>query len=556
MRLTNPALRLRRLSAALLTLGTTVALGAVAPAAVRAAPAPLAGAPAGRATTVTLITGDQVTFTAGSTSVQRGPGRAGVRFVGRTAGTHRYVIPLDALPLVQAGRVDARLFDLTALERFGYTRDADLPLLVAYPRTGRSKGPASFRSAIGARARVIRDLPGAGALAVRAARPDRARLWTSMITGTPAAPALRPGIERISLDGKRELTLDVSVPQIGAPAAWARGLDGTGVTVAVLDSGIDATHADFAGRIVAQENFTAAPSTDDVYGHGTHVASIVAGSGAKSGGRYRGVAPGAKLAIGKICEARWCEESAILAGMEWAARTAPVVNMSFGSDDLPGVDPVEQAVEDLTAEHGTLFVVAAGNSGALGGHTVGSPGTADSALTVGAVDDQDAIANFSSRGPRAGDEAIKPDITAPGVDIVAAAAANGTLGTPADEGYVTINGTSMAAPHVAGAAAIALQQHPDWSPRLLKGLLMGAARPTEGASVFEQGAGRVDVARLMHQAVSADEGSLSFGLRPWPHDDDAPIARGLTYRNGGTADVTLRLALDADADTFSVSRRP
>ncbi|HEY0001672.1 MAG TPA: S8 family serine peptidase, partial [Actinoplanes sp.] len=328
-------------------------------------------------------------------------------------------------------------------------------------------------------------------------------------------------------------------------------LDGTGVTVAILDSGIDATHPDFAGKIVANQNFTPDPTTDDLVGHGTHVASIIAGSGAKSGGKYRGVAPGAKLAIGKVCSTEFCEESSILAGMQWAATAAPVINISLGGGDAPSIDPLEQAVNDLTAAHGALFVIAAGNSGSPA--SVGSPGSADAALTVGAVDDEDRLADFSSRGPRVGDDAIKPDITAPGVDIVAAAAANGQIGSPAAEGYVTLSGTSMAAPHVAGAAAIVTQQHPGWSAQQRKTLLMGAAQPTEGVDVFGQGAGRVDVARVVRQAVSVDEGSISFGRQLWPHTDDAPIIRTVTYRNGGTAPVTLSLSLAGDTDTFTLA---
>jgi subtilisin family serine protease len=547
-------MRLRKISATLLAVGTAAALAAVAPTAANAAPAP--GALPGRvdkaSTSITLITGDRVIVAPdGRTSVERAPGRTGTRFVSRKSGGHHYVIPVDALPLVQNGRLDQRLFDLTALRDFGYTGEAELPLLLAYPKSGKSKGSASARSATGGSARVVRDLGGVAALAVRAQRTARAELWTSLTSGTPAARALRPGVERIYLDGKRKLNLDVSVPQIGAPAAWQAGLDGTGVTVAILDSGIDATHPDFAGKIVANENFTTDPNADDVVGHGTHVASIIAGSGAKSGGKYKGVAPGAKLAIGKVCETEYCEESAILAGMQWAATTAPVINISLGGGDSPSIDPLEQAVDELSAAHGALFVIAAGNSG--GTATVGSPGSADAALTVGAVDDEDQLADFSSRGPRVGDDAIKPDITAPGVDIVAAGAANGQIGTPAGEGYVSLSGTSMATPHVAGAAAIVTQQHPGWSAKQRKTLLMGAAKPAEGVDVFGQGAGRVDVARVVRQAVSVDEGSVSFGRQLWPHGDDVPVTKTVTYRNGGTAPVTLALALAGDAGTFSVA---
>ncbi|MFG1607827.1 S8 family serine peptidase [Actinoplanes sp. NPDC049265] len=529
-------MRLRRLCAVLVGVGTAAALSAVVPFAAEAAPAPRKPG-AGVATSVTLITGDRVTFTGRTVSVQRAPGREKVRFLSRTTGGHRYVIPVDALNLLKTGKVDQRLFDLTALQDFGYTGDAALPLLVSYPKNSKRR-PALVTG------RVTRDLTGVRVLAVAVPQRGRAGLWASM--------AKDSGVERVYLDGKRKVNLDVSVPQIGAPTAWAEGLDGTGVTVAVLDTGIDATHPDFAGKIVARENFTTEPSTDDVVGHGTHVASIIAGSGAGAGGKYKGVAPGAKLAIGKVCVADGCEESAILAGMQWAARTAPVVNMSLGGGDAPSIDPLEQAVNDLTAAHGSLFVIAAGNSGS-GHHTVESPGSAEAALTVGAVDGEDQIAEFSSRGPRSGDDAIKPDITAPGVDIVAAGAANGVIGTPATDGYVSLSGTSMATPHVAGAAAIVTQQHPGWSARQRKTLLMGAAKPTEGASVFEQGAGRVDVARSVHQAVSVDEGSVSFGIQRWPHDDDTPMTKSITYRNGGPADITLSLALRSDSDKFTLS---
>ncbi len=539
----------RQLRTSLTAVLVAVATVVVAPAARAAETARPAARTTGEPVRITLITGDRVTTGAGgSVSVQPGPGRAGMKFLSRVTAGHRYVVPADALPLLRTGRVDQRLFDVTALTGFGYT-GTELPLLIAYPASGNR----AARSAAGVPgARIDRDLTSVGALAVRADLAAGNALWTSLTGGGASARGLRPGVDRVYLDGKRRISLDVSVPQIGAPAAWRAGLDGAGVKVAVLDTGIDATHPDFAGRIAASRNFTDAPDTDDTVGHGTHVASIIAGSGAASGGRYRGVAPGARLVIGKVCDTEFCEESDILAGMEWAATQAPVVNMSLTGGDAPGNDLLEQAVEDLTAAHGALFVVAAGNAGATG--TVGSPSTADSALSVGAVDRDDQLADFSSRGPRVGDDAIKPDITAPGVEIVAARAAHDVIGGPGPAGYSTLSGTSMATPHVAGAAAILTQQHPGFSPRDRKTLLMAAAAPTAGLDAFAQGAGRVDVARAITQTVAVDEGSLSFGRQQWPHDDDVPVTRTVTYRNVGTAPVTLSLALSAPA-TFSLGAR-
>ncbi len=120
------------------------------------------------------------------------------------------------------------------------------------------------------------------------------------------------------------------------------------------------------------------------------------------------------------------------------------------------------AINELSATSDSLFVVAAGNNGGNGPSTVTSPGSADAALTVGAVDVNDVMAGFSSRGPRFRNGALKPEVVAPGVDVTAARAAGTELGPVVDDAYTTISGTSMATPHVAGLAAILKQEHPGW----------------------------------------------------------------------------------------------
>ncbi|WP_436535936.1 S8 family serine peptidase [Actinoplanes sp. HUAS TT8] len=536
-------MRRRRLSAVLLT--SALVIGALqAPAA--AAPSTTASTPAQvKPGSVTLITGDRVVTHGTTASIRPGPGRDRIRFLSYTAKGHRYVIPSDALALLRAGRLDKRLFDVNELTAQG---GSDLRLLVTYAKNGAS----GARSAITAGgARVTRDIAPVKTLAASVDTAESTSLWSGLTRGTATAKVLQPGVQGVWLDGKRKVALDHSVPQIGAPTAWQAGYDGTGVTVAILDTGVDATHPDLAGKIAGAENFTTTASTDDEVGHGTHVASIIAGSGAASGGRYKGVAPGAKLLIGKVCETEFCDDSAILAGMAWAAARAPVVNMSLGGGDTPEIDPLEQAVNDLTAQYDTLFVIASGNAGP---NSVGSPSTADAALSVGAVDRDNQLADFSSTGPRAGDHALKPEITAPGVDIVAAKAKNGFIGDPAPvDGYVALSGTSMATPHVAGAAAILTQEHPGWSSSLRKNTLMGSAEPTAGVGAFEQGAGRVDVAREITQTVTADGGSLSFGLQYWPHGDDKPVTKTVTYRNSGPVAVELNLSTPAAPFTVAAT---
>ncbi|WP_025616761.1 S8 family serine peptidase [Salinispora cortesiana] len=526
-----------------------------APSAVPAAPFAVPATTAGAAQvesdklhTVTLITGDRVTVTAaGNAEVRPGPDRKGMRFlIDHERGGQLSVVPQDAVGLIQADRVDRRLFDVTGLIAAGYddaSRDT-LPLLVSYP-----DAPGSRGAVVPAGVRVTRDLPAINGAAVTVGKSEAAAVWSALNAGaTDVRFGAEEGVERLWLDGRRTINLDHSVGQIGAPAAWSAGLTGAGVTVAVLDTGIDATHPDVIGKIAEARNFIGTPDAHDPVGHGTHVAATIAGSGAASAGRYKGVAPDATLLDGKVCHLFGCSESAILAGMQWAAvdHGADVVNMSLGAPDSPEIDPLEEAVGALTAQTGALFVISAGNAGKVGGDaTVGSPASADAALAVGAVDRADELADFSSRGPRVGDDALKPDITAPGVDIVAARSAQGSIGEPVGEHYTRLSGTSMAAPHVAGAAALLAQQHPGWTAEQLKSTLMAAARPHPAQTAYQQGAGRVDLTRAIGQTVTSDPVSVSFGLVRWPHDDDQPITRAVSWRNSGSSPVALDLTVEA-----------
>ncbi|GAA3790374.1 S8 family serine peptidase [Sphaerisporangium flaviroseum] len=472
--------------------------------------------------TVTLITGDRVTVDEELNAViERGEGRANITFSTDDSGGRLRVVPSDAVPLLRAGRLDPRLFEVSTLLKFGYDdRHSKLPLIVT--------GAARSRSLRGASG--LRELAAVHGFAVQQERADASRFWQDA----------KRGQGKIWLDGRSEISLDTSVKQIGAPAAWARGFTGTGVKVAVLDTGIDATHPDLAGKVTARADFTEEPDERDVVGHGTHVASTIVGTGAASGGKYRGVAPDVTLLDGKVCESQFCSDSAILAGMQWAAEQgARVVNMSLGRPDTPDLDPLEQGIQTLTEGYGTLFVVAAGNNGL--DRAVSSPASAEAAVAVGAVSKADELAPFSNRGPRIGDGGLKPDITAPGVDITAARGKD----SPGSGPYVAKSGTSMATPHVAGVAALLAGAHPGWKAGTLKAALMGSAKPSPEIGIFAQGAGRVDADRAAAQGVTAEPPGLGYGLQAWPHQDDQPIAKKLTYHNLLDKPVTLHLVARA-----------
>nr|WP_239148856.1 S8 family serine peptidase [Streptomyces sp. SID12501] len=513
------------------------------------------------AKTVTLVTGDRVMMDGAGkvTGIVRAEGREKVAFSVQVVAGHTRVVPGDAELLLARGGLDARLFDVTQLVADGYD-DAgrgDVPLIVTF----KGKKAPSMSPFTGAGAKVGRALPVVNGKAIRPVKKRGADFWNAVTgTGQQADGATEftasTAIEKLWLDGRRKASLDKSVPQIGAPAAWAAGYDGTGVKVAVLDTGVDTTHPDLASQVVAEQDFSGSSGTGDKFGHGTHVASTVAGTGAKAGGKYKGVAPGAKILNGKVLDdSGFGSDSGIIAGMEWAvAQGAAVVNLSLGGEDMPGIDPMEETVNRLSAESDTLFVIAAGNAGEGGESTVGSPGSADAALTVGAVDKADALADFSSRGPRFGDGGVKPDLTAPGVAITAAGASGSVLEAeyPSDiPGYLTLDGTSMATPHVAGAAALLAQQHPDWTGERLKAVLTGSAKPGSYSS-FQQGTGRTDLVRALDQSVVTEQQPLDFGLQQWPHGDDTPTTKQVTYRNLGTEPVTLDLSVDA----LSVDGKP
>jgi len=535
----------------LLLNGATTGTAPQAQAAPFGSPAPLSsGSPAqpGRSLSVTLLTGDKVLMqldrdgrsTVRSVTAAPRPNGEAIAFYTLVRGSDTYVVPSDAVDLLAARSLDWHLFDVAEMVASGYTdeKTGQLPVIVQYPPQ-RSPLQQTQQAQQMPASSVGRMLPSINSAALGVQKTTAADFWAAA-TQRERSTVASTRIAKVWLDSRVSVTLDKSVPQIGAPAAWAAGYDGTGTRIAVLDTGLDAGHPDFAGKVVASQSFVpGVSSTRDGHGHGTHVSSIAAGTGAADHGTYKGVAPGAQLVIGKVLDdsgngqASWAIDA-----MEWATRTehADVVNLSLAGAATDGTDPMSQAVDELSRTTGALFTIAAGNKGPQA-NTITSPGTADLALTVAAVDKSDHLADFSSRGPRVGDRALKPDIAAPGVDIVAARAAGTALGPLVGEYYTTLSGTSMAGPHAAGAAAILAQQHPSWDGQAIKAALTSTAFDA-GFTAYQQGAGRLDVGRASGQSVHAN-GSVDFGTAPF--GDRAPRNRTLTYTNDSHEPITLAL---------------
>ncbi|HET8773766.1 MAG TPA: S8 family serine peptidase [Thermoanaerobaculia bacterium] len=368
-----------------------------------------------------------------------------------------------------------------------------------------------------------------------------------------SAIASLPSVASVHEDRRFQALLANSVPQIHAPQAWAQtGTRGAGVTVAIIDTGIDYNHPALGGAIGSGFKVTGGwdfydgdPDPMDESGHGTHVAGIVAGNG----GGIVGVAPDASLIAYRVLGPNGGAESDVIAAIERSVDPnedgdpsdhVDVVNMSLGgaaSED----DPAAAAVESATAA-GVLFCIAAGNYGDYG--NLNTPGIAPSAITVGASDRHDDVADFSSRGPNF-DFGIKPEIVAPGVGIVSAIP---------DGKTIAADGTSMAAPHVAGVAALVKAVHPEWSPAEIKAAVVTSAVPVD-EEVMIGGAGRVDALQATTLSTLVSPATVSFGqanVLPgvWT------ASRTVTLRNVSSAPQTLMASIQGLRNGVTVSVTP
>lgn len=360
-------------------------------------------------------------------------------------------------------------------------------------------------------------------------------------SGTPAEVrdvAGHPSVAEVDLDravrvttptGTTNATPFATAPEgnwglaaINAQTAWRQfGLRGEGVRVGNIDTGIAPGHAELAGKVVAWRDFVnGAPNPYDDNGHGTHTAGTIAGGSA--GGGPIGVAPGARLVVAKAMGANGAGPgSALLAAAEWmtdpdgnpaTADHPSVINNSWSSSSAN--DTWFRPMVRRWRELGIVPVFSAGNTGA-GAQTIGSPASYPEVIAVGAVDRSGSIAPFSSRGPviwqnldgqgpAAGTTLTKPDVAAPGVNIVSSVG----------NGYLSYSGTSMAAPHVAGLAALLRQANPGLGPDQVADILRATATDLGAPGPDHQsGTGRVDANRALAAAL---------GTAPAPTGPRAP----------------------------------
>lgn len=312
---------------------------------------------------------------------------------------------------------------------------------------------------------------------------------TAALKKTPPAGVT---IEEIYDDFPVRALLDKAVPKVRANKVWeANNNYGENTIIGICDTGVDQQHPDIAARIVATQDFTGEGDFDG-NGHGTHVATIAIGDGKASNGKYRGAAPAAKLLMAKGLKSDGNgTASDIVDGIEWLFENgAKIISLSLGGDAQPGVHDILQVTCEAVVDKGVAVFCAAGNSGPAY-RSICTPGVSPKVITVGASDERDRVANFSSRGPTY--EGIeKPDVVAPGVNIIAGRAKNTSLGNVIDQYYTELSGTSMATPLAAGCGLLVLKEHPDLSPENLKARFEGYAVDLGTGDDNIEGEGRID----------------------------------------------------------------
>jgi serine protease AprX len=413
---------------------------------------------------------------------------------------------------------------------------------------------AELQHATGSVRVIVQAVDGAAAAIPRAITRagGHVTLPLPIINGAAATVPAKAISELASTDGIRAISLDRPVTVQGggsstspnsvydqvvrADDVWAAGKTGSGVTVALLDTGI-ADVPDLAGRVLsvtddvtgkvtACENLSGEAGCGDSYGHGTFIAGLIAGNGAASNGAYTGVAPGANLVSIKVAGRDGSSDvSNVLAGIQWAVSFRDrygikVLNLSLGTDSTQTyrTDPLNYAVEKAWSS-GIVVVVAASNRGP-GPRTISKPGDDPFVITVGAVDDQgtpglgdDQLPNFSSRGPTAADGLAKPDVVAPGAHMVSLRAPGSAIDTqfPSFIGsaYRKGSGTSMATGVVSGAVALMLQANPTMAPDRVKYALTATARSDASSDPTAVGAGVIDA---YSAAFNAPAGVANQGL--------------------------------------------
>jgi serine protease AprX len=366
---------------------------------------------------------------------------------------------------------------------------------------------------------------------VEASIPTLEQSLLAALPGITVTPDLSVNVQSTTESTGPHVPSDAFVPETGAGELAAEGDTGQGVTVAVLDTGID-NLPDFSGRLIGGVDLTnSGDPYQDSYGHGTFVAGLIAGNGMSSNGQYVGEAPGASLVSIKVAGASGTTHlGTLISGLQWAidhqsSYGIKVLNISLGfpAGQSTVNNPLDQAVEAVW-NAGITVVASAGNAGPFNG-TILSPGDDPLVITAGSLDDMatplpgdDEMTNFSSAGPTSPDGWIKPDLVTSGRSVVSLAAPgstvyNGYPGARIGPANFVGSGTSFSAAITSGAAALVLAANRGLAPDQVKARLLGTTSPGPVGNPFVDGHGALN-ALAAATAGPMDFSQSAAGLQP------------------------------------------
>jgi serine protease AprX len=371
---------------------------------------------------------------------------------------------------------------------------------------------------------------------VEASVPSTALASLASLPGLIVTPDVSVAVQSAPVSTGPHTPSDAFITQTGADQLAAAGDRGQGITVAVLDTGID-NLPDFQGRLIGGTDLTKTNNPfDDDYGHGTFVAGLIAGNGASSNGQYSGEAPAANLVAIKVAGADGSTKlGTIIKGLDWADKNESkynirVLNMSLGYQPTQSTEnnPLDQAVERLWND-GVAVVTSAGNAGPDNG-TILSPGDDPLAITVGALDDMaqanvanDEMNDFSSAGPTYYDGWAKPDLVASGRSVVSLAAPGSTIynNNPSariGSGNFVGSGTSFSSAITSGAAALVLADNPSLTPNQLKGRLLAETNPGPVSNPYVDGHGALNAYAAATTTANINYNQSTAGVAATPNN--------------------------------------
>jgi serine protease AprX len=443
-------------------------------------------------------------------------------------------------------------------------------------------------------ARVDRDLPAASGVVAQVTPDELAALGTE--PDLVVTPDVSVAVADASFTTSTTRAPAAVFPQsTGATRLWSNGVDGTGITVAVLDTGIDRL-PDFSGRVIGGVDLSGEGNPyQDSYGHGTFVAGLIAGNGASSNGTYMGEAPGANLVAVKVAGASGVTDVAtVIAGINWVVAhrdqfAIRVLNLSLGAIPTTStvLNPLDQAVETAW-QAGITVVISAGNAGPYNG-TILSPGDDPLAITVGGVDDNgtpkltdDIATTFSSVGPTNIDGWFKPDLVASARSVVSLRAPGSTIDTtyPSAEigaGNFVGSGTSFSAAITSGAVAliaeVAQLKNKMLTPDLVKAEFLATASPGPVGNPMVDGHGALNVFAAVSQpgfqltqtvpAVATSVGSSvnlettwlpsSWNPRSWSGSTVNPVGTSISGTSGPVTTDTSTVGTTWNGSTWNGS---